>query len=95
MFKLDTEHLELQASFKEFAENEVKPLAKEIDETERFPIETVKKMAEMGMMGLPIPEELGGAGVDQMFWRLRSWQRFAPPPLSSSRHTHLCAAGPS
>lgn len=51
MFKLDTEHLELQASFKEFAENEVKPLAKEIDETERFPIETVKKMAEMGMMG--------------------------------------------
>ena len=56
MFRLDEEHLELQASFKEFAENEIKPLAKEIDETERFPLESIKKMAEMGMLGLPIPE---------------------------------------
>ena len=63
MFRLDEEHLELQASFKEFAENEIKPLAKEIDETERFPLESVKKMAEMGMMGLPIPEEYGGSGI--------------------------------
>ena len=60
MFRLDEEHLELQASFKEFAENEIRPLAKEIDETERFPLESIKKMAEMGMMGLPIPEEYGG-----------------------------------
>ena len=52
MFILDQEHLELQASFKEFAENEVKPLAKELDETGRFPSETVAKLGEMGMMGL-------------------------------------------
>ena len=49
MFKLDDEHLQLQATFREFAENEVKPLAKEIDESERFPIETIEKMAAMGM----------------------------------------------
>lgn len=66
MFKLDSEHEELRASFREFAENEVKPLAKEIDETERFPLETVKKLAELGMLGLSIPEEFGGSGVDQL-----------------------------
>ena len=58
MFNLSEEHIQLQQTFREFAENEVKPLAKELDETERFPTETVQKMAEMGMMGLPIPEEL-------------------------------------
>ena len=93
MFKLDTEHLELQASFKEFAENEVKPLAKEIDETERFPIETVKKMAEMGMMGLPIPEELGGAGVDQIGYVLAVEELAkvcATTSIILSAHTSLC-----
>ena len=55
MFNLSEEHIQLQQTFREFAENEVKPLAKELDETERFPTETVQKMAEMGMMGLPIP----------------------------------------
>ena len=93
MFKLDTEHLELQASFKEFAENEVKPLAKEIDETERFPIETVKKMAEMGMMGLPIPEDLGGAGVDQIGYVLAVEELAkvcATTSIILSAHTSLC-----
>ena len=45
-----------------FAEKEVKPLAAEIDEQERFPIETVKKMGEIGLMGIPFPVEYGGAG---------------------------------
>ena len=51
-----------------FAEKEVKPLAAEIDEQERFPIETVKKMGEIGLMGIPFPVEYGGAvGTNVMY----------------------------
>ena len=47
---------------KEFAENEVKPLAQQVDEEERFPLETVEKMAKLGLMGIIVPKEYGGAG---------------------------------
>ena len=50
--------------FKEFAENEVKPLAQEVDETEKFPTGTVEKMAKYGFLGIPVPKELGGQGCD-------------------------------
>lgn len=93
MFRLDEEHLELQASFKEFAENEIRPLAKEIDETERFPLESIKKMAEMGMMGLPIPEEYGGSGVDQLGYVLEIEELAkvcATTAIIVSAHTSLC-----
>ncbi len=93
MFRLDEEHQELQASFKEFAENEIKPLAKEIDETERFPLESVKKMAEMGMMGLPIPEEYGGSGIDQLGYVLEIEELAkvcATTAIIVSAHTSLC-----
>ena len=50
--------------FREFAENEVKPLAAEIDEEERFPAETVAKLARQGMMGIYFPREFGGQGGD-------------------------------
>lgn len=53
-----------------FAENEVKPLAAEVDEEERFPIETVKKMAEIGLFGITIPKEYGGAGGDQIMYTI-------------------------
>ena len=43
--------------FRQFAENEVKPLAQQIDEEERFPRETVEKMARLGFFGIPIPRE--------------------------------------
>ena len=46
----------------EFIEKEVKPLAKEIDATERYPLETVEKMAKIGLMGIVVPKEYGGAG---------------------------------
>ena len=93
MFRLDEEHLELQASFKEFAEIEIRPLAKEIDETERFPLESIKKMAEMGMMGLPIPEEYGGSGVDQLGYVLEIEELAkvcATTAIIVSAHTSLC-----
>ena len=48
--------------FRDFAENEVKPLAQEVDETEVFPQGTVDKMAKYGFMGIPVPKEYGGQG---------------------------------
>jgi len=56
--------------FKEFALNEVKPLAAEIDEKERFPLETVQKMASIGMMGIPIPGEFGGSDGDNLIYTM-------------------------
>ena len=50
--------------FKEFAENEAKPLAQEVDENEMFPRETVDKMAKYGFLGIPVPKEFGGQGCD-------------------------------
>ncbi len=93
MFNLSEEHIQLQQTFREFAENEVKPLAKELDETERFPTETVQKMAEMGMMGLPIPEKLGGSGVDQLGYVLAVEELSkvcATTGIILSAHTSLC-----
>ena len=49
---------------KDFAETEVKPLAQEVDEEERFPKETVDKMAKMGLMGVIVPKQYGGCGGD-------------------------------
>ena len=63
-FGLTREQELVRQMVREFAVNEVKPIAAEIDETERFPMENVKKMAELGMMGIPFPKELGGAGGD-------------------------------
>ena len=64
-----TEELFLQM-IRSFAENEVKPLAAEVDEQERFPMETVQKMAKLGLMGIPVPKEYGGSGGNvQMYIR--------------------------
>ena len=63
-FGLSKKHEMARSLFKEFAENEVKPLAQEVDETEKFPTGTVEKMAKYGFLGLPVPKELGGQGCD-------------------------------
>src|ERR1700722_17545192 len=56
----------LQQSVREFAEREVKPHAKKIDETGRFPRETFAKAADLGLTGVAIPENYGGAGMDHL-----------------------------
>ncbi|MCT7443394.1 acyl-CoA dehydrogenase family protein, partial [Escherichia coli] len=61
-FALTREQEFVRQMVRDFTENEVKPIAAEIDETERFPMENVEKMAKLGMMGIPIPKEYGGAG---------------------------------
>ena len=60
----------LQKTVREFAESEVKPLAKELDETGRFPRETFKKAAELGLTGIAIPEKEGGAGFDHIAYSI-------------------------
>ena len=63
-FTLSKEHEMARRLFKEFAENEVKPLAQEVDETEIFPRGTVEKMAKLGFLGIPVPKQYGGQGCD-------------------------------
>jgi butyryl-CoA dehydrogenase len=54
----------IQAMAREFAQSEIRPIAAEIDRDCRFPHETVKKMGELGLMGIAVPERWGGAGAD-------------------------------
>ena len=62
-FKFTAEEQDIISMLNDFCIKEVQPIAAEIDENERFPEETVAKLAEMGMMGIPFPEEYGGAGL--------------------------------
>ena len=65
-FGFNDEYKMIQKIYRDFAEKEIKPLAAEIDENERFPEESVKKMAENGMLGIPWPEEYGGEEGDYL-----------------------------
>jgi len=58
------EHKMLQEMVRDFAKNEVAPIAQEIDEKGAFPHDTIKKMGELGLMGIPWSEEYGGTGMD-------------------------------
>ena len=80
---------------REFAENEVKPLAAEIDDQERFPLETVEKMSKIGLMGIPVPKEYGGqGGTNQMYtMAVEELSRVcATTGVVLSAHTSLCIA---
>jgi len=67
---LSEEQQLLQKSVREFAEAEVKPHAKEIDETGRFPLDTFKKAAELGLTAVAVPENYGGAGMDHVSYAI-------------------------
>ena len=69
-FALDKKHEMARTLFREFAQNEVKPLAQEVDETEEFPMETLKKMQKVGFMGIPVPKEYGGQGCDPLTYAM-------------------------
>jgi short/branched chain acyl-CoA dehydrogenase len=69
-FDLTDEQKAIQGLAREFARDEVRPRAEEMDREERFPYELVAKMAELGFMGLPFPEEYGGAGADTVSYAL-------------------------
>lgn len=93
-FRQDDMHQELQTMYREFAQEQVKPLAAEIDKTERFPEETVAAMAEMGLLGIPFPEEYGGAGMDNLSYAQcveEISKVCASTGVIVSAHTSLCA----
>lgn len=69
-FQLSEEQLLLQKSVREFAETEVRPVAKELDESGRFPREIFAKAAEIGLTGIALPEEEGGAGFDHVAYTI-------------------------
>ena len=78
-FKLTEEHEMIRKMVRDFAQNEVAPTAAERDEEERFDREIFDKMAELGLTGIPWPEEYGGIGSDYLA-RLRFyWGDFISP----------------
>ena len=92
---LSREQQLVQQMVREFALNEVKPIAAEIDETERFPMENVQKMAKLGMMGIPFSKEVGGAGGDVLSYIIAVEELSkvcATTGVILSAHTSLCAS---
>ncbi len=65
-FELKEEHKFIRESVRDFAEREIKPLAEELDNQEKFSVELTKKMGELGLFGMYIPEKYGGQGMDTL-----------------------------
>lgn len=92
-FSLSKKHLLAQSLYRSFAENEVKPMAQEVDEKEEFPRETVEKMAGCGMLGIPVPKEYGGQGCDVLAYAMCVEELAKVCGTTSvivSSHTSLC-----
>ena len=70
LFKTTKEQEILRAKIREFAETEVKPIAFMLDQNNEFPTEAIKKLGEMDLMGIPYPEEYGGAGLDVLSYAI-------------------------
>ncbi len=90
----DREELFLQM-IKSFAENEIAPIAAEIDEEERFPVETVEKMGKIGIMGIPVPKQYGGQEGNNMLYSMAVEEiskACATTGVVVSAHTSLCVA---
>jgi short/branched chain acyl-CoA dehydrogenase len=69
-YELTDEQQLLRSTVREFAETRVAPVAEELDRESRFPYELVSEMAELGLMGIPIPEDYGGAGADTVSYAI-------------------------
>ena len=70
LFPLSEEHEMIRQTARDFAQEKIVPIAAEFDESGEFPLETIKKMGEMGFMGIEVPEEYGGAGMDTLSYVL-------------------------
>ncbi len=69
-FKLTDDQLMIQGIAREFAQKEIAPIAAEFDESGEFPLATVRRMGELGLMGIEVPHEYGGAGLDTIGYNL-------------------------
>jgi butyryl-CoA dehydrogenase len=70
LFQTTKEHEAIREKIRKFAEEEVKPLAFTMDQNNEFPEEAVKKLGELGLMGIPYPKEYGGAGLDVLSYAI-------------------------
>src|SRR5215813_4926686 len=70
MFNLSNEHKMIRDAARDFAQKEIAPIAAQFDESGEFPIGTIKKMGGMGFMGIEVPEQYGGAGMDTLSYVL-------------------------
>lgn len=94
-FKLDKTHLLQQELFKNFAETEIKPLAKEMDENEEYSQDLIAKMQRYGFFGIPYAREYGGAGSDTLAYTLCMEEVSkidASTGITISVHTSLCCS---
>lgn len=92
--ELTEEQLMLRDMVREFAKNEIEPKASELDETGEFPWENIKQMSELGLMGIPFPEEYGGAGMDTLSFAIaveEIGRVCGSTCLIMAAHTSLCA----
>ena len=92
-FTLSKEQLMAQQLFRDFAQNEVKPIAAEVDEEEKFPEENVKKMAKLGFFGIPVPKKYGGQGADVLTYAMcveEMSKVCGTTGVIISAHTSLC-----
>ena len=93
-FKFNSDEREILDMLHDFCLKEVKPLATELDEQERFPVETWHKLAEMGMMGVPFDEKYGGAGLSYLTYiaECEELARYCgTTSVMVSAHTSLCS----
>ncbi len=94
-FRLSKEQEMLRQMYRDFCQNEVKPIAAEVDENERFPWETVEKMGKLGLMGIYFPTEYGGAGADVLSYAMfveELGKVCGTTSIVVSSHTSLCCA---
>lgn len=92
-FKLNDEQQLLQKMFREFVDKEIRPIAASLDEEERFPTELIPMMGEMGLFGIPFPEEYGGGGMGQLEYAMAVEEvskACASTSVTISAHTSLC-----
>src|SRR6201989_1969714 len=70
LFDLSDDHRLIQRTVRDFARNEVAPVAEELDRTKAFPYDIVRQLGELGLIGIPFPEEYGGGGGDTLAYAL-------------------------
>jgi len=94
-FELNDEQKMILDMTRKFAEEEVKPMAEEVDRNHLYPAENIKKMAELGLMGMVFPEKYGGAGMDYVSYSIAVEEisrHCASTGVIMSAHTSLCSA---
>ena len=92
-FKWNDEQQLMQTMFREFVDKELRPIAAELDEQERFPSELIPKMGEIGLLGIPIAEEFGGVGMGSLEYVMAVEEiskACASTGVTISAHTSLC-----